>query len=347
MLSGMLRGPTDMGTVMRARMLGIIALVLALATVAGALAAIAIWRDTEPFPARGSAAVTGPGATFPAGTGPAPAAGVMVYRYNAPESQLDRRYDYHWKILQTALERTREKWSDYRMEPAVFMSEQRQSFELMNATGKLTVMYLGTTPEFEKRLVPIRIPVDKNLGGYMVFLIRKEDQARFSAITTLDELRKLKIGLGLGWVDVDILRHDGFTIVTGSDYDGLFHMLANGRFDAFSRAAVEILDEYAERKEQIPSMHIEESLLLYYPLPMYFWFSRTPEGQKLADRAREGMLAMIADGTYDKIFMEYQRHKIDQLHLKDRRIFEVENPLLGPETPFSDKRLWFDPRTAN
>ena len=42
--------------------------------------------------------------------------------------------------------------------------------------GSLTVMYLGTRPEFEKELMPVRIPVDKNLGGYMVFLIRKEDE---------------------------------------------------------------------------------------------------------------------------------------------------------------------------
>ena len=273
--------------------------------------------------------------------------GAMVYIYDAPESALDRRYEYHWKILQTSLERTKAKWGDYRLTPAVFMAEKRQAAELMNASGKLTVMYLGTTPEFEKRLIPIRIPVDKNLGGYMVFLIRKEDQPKFSAVRTVEELKKLRIGLGLGWVDVDILRHDGFNIVTGSDYDGLFRMTVNGRFDAFSRATVEILDEYAERKDAMPDLHIEESLLLYYPLPMYFWFSKTPEGQRLADRAREGMMGMIEDGTYDSIFMEYQRHKIETLGLKQRRIFEVENPLLGPETPFADKRLWFDPRTAN
>jgi hypothetical protein len=54
---------------------------------------------------------------------------------------------------------------------------------------------------------------------------------------------------------------------------------------------------------------------------------------------------MIADGTYDRIFDKYQRHKIEQLHLKERRIFRINNPFLGPETPFNDKRLWFDPRT--
>ena len=269
----------------------------------------------------------------------------MVYIYNAPESPLDKRYEYHWEILRTALERTRPTWGAYRMESAVFMDERRQSFELKNATGKLSVMYLGTSADFERTLIPIRIPVDKNLGGYMVMLIRKGDQDKFAAVTTLDDLKQYRIGLGLGWLDVDILRADGFKVVTGSSYDGLFDMLANRRFDAFSRAAVEILDEFAERRERIPDMRIEQTFILYYPLPMYFWFSRTPEGALLAARAQEGMLAMIEDGTYDKIFFKYQQHKIDELHLRQRRVFKVDNPLLKdlPLTPFADKRLWFDP----
>ena len=275
-----------------------------------------------------------------------PATNPMVYTYNAPESHLDKRYEYHWEILRTALERTTPAWGPYRMEPAVSMDERRQSFELKNATGKLSVMYLGTSPDLERTLIPIRIPVDKNLGGYMVMLIRKEDQPKFAAVRTVQDLRKFRIGLGLGWLDVDILRADGFNVITGSSYEGLFNMLANHRFDAFARAAVEILDEYAERRQKIPDLSIEQTFILYYPLPMYFWFSRTPDGQRLADRAREGLMQMIDDGTYDKIFFKYQQHKIDQLHLRERKVIRIPNPFLVPGTPFDDKRLWFDPTTS-
>jgi ABC-type amino acid transport substrate-binding protein len=146
-------------------------------------------------------------------------------------------------------------------------------------------------------------------------------------------------------MDVDILRTNRFKVVTGSSYDGLFEMLANKRFDVFLRAAVEVLDEYDERKAAIPSLAIEQGLILYYPLPMYFWFPRNDEGRRLAARAEEGMRAMIADGTYDAIFDKYQRRKIERLHLKQRKIFRIDNPLVGPETPFADKRLWFDPQT--
>ena len=206
-------------------------------------------------------------------------------------------------------------------------------------------MYLGTTPDFEKRLVPIRIPVDKNLGGYCVFLIRKGEQARFDSLRTINDLHKLSFGLGLGWIDVDILRSSGFRVVTGSSYEGLFEMLVQKRFDLFLRAATEVLDEYDIRKKTLPDLRIESSILFYYPLPMYFWFPKTEQGRRLAARAEEGMRMMIADGTYDRIFDRYQRRKIERLRLKERRIFRIPNPLVGPETPFSDKRLWFEPET--
>jgi len=269
----------------------------------------------------------------------------MTYVYHRPESALDVRYVYHWEILRTALERTKEKWGPYRMVPSEFMTEQRQAFELKHATGKLTVMYLSTSPDFEKTLIPIRIPVDKNLGGYCVFLIRKEDKPRFANIRSLDDLRRFRYGLGLGWIDVGILRHSGFKVVTGSSYDGLFEMLVQKRFDIFLRAAVEVLDEYEQRKQKMPDLGIEDDILFYYPLPMYFWFPKTPEGRRLAARAEEGMRMMIADGTYDRIFDKYQRHKIIELRLKERKLFSIPNPNAGPETPFKEKRLWFDPQT--
>jgi hypothetical protein len=276
---------------------------------------------------------------------PAPVAepGVMTYVYNAPESPLDRRYDYHWEILRRALERPQTKWGRYALVPSVGRSEKRQTSELRAATGRISVMYLGTTPALEHTLVPVRIPVDKNLGSYSVFLVRPDALSRFAAVETLDELRRLTVGLGLGWLDVDILRANRFNVVTGSSYDGLFRMAANGRFDGFLRAAVEVLGELEARRGEGLELVVEPTLLLYYPLPMYFWFSSTEAGRRLAARAREGMLGMLEDGTYDRIFEAYQGYKIQRLQLKKRRLLELPNPYLVPETPFDDKRLWFDP----
>ena len=54
---------------------------------------------------------------------------------------------------------------------------------------------------------------------------------------SLDDLRGFSFGLGLGWLDVDILRANRLTVVTGSNDEGFFEMVENGRFDIFLRAA--------------------------------------------------------------------------------------------------------------
>ena len=270
---------------------------------------------------------------------------VMTYIHHPPESPRDVRYLYQWEVLRTALEKTKPKWGPYSLVAGDAMAERRQAYELRNATGKLTVMYLGTTPDFERELVPVRIPVDRSLGGYCVFLVRAGEQARFDAVRTVDDLRQFTYGLGSDWIDVEILRSNRFKVVTGSSYDGLFEMLVNRRFDVFPRGAVEILEEYEQRKPELRDLHIEEGLILYYPLPMYFWFAKTPEGRRLAERADAGLRLMLADGSYDAVFDRHQRSKIERLHLKTRKVYRIENPFLGPETPLADRRLWFDPRT--
>jgi ABC-type amino acid transport substrate-binding protein len=270
---------------------------------------------------------------------------VMTYIHHPPESVRDVRYLYQWEVLRTALGKTTPKWGPYRLVAGDVMTERRQAYELRNATGNLTVMYLGTTPDFERELLPIRIPIDRSLGGYCVFLVRAGEQARFDAVRTLDDLRQFTYGLGSGWIDVEILRSNGFKVVTGSSYDGLFEMLVNRRFDVFLRGAVEILDEYEHRKAELRDLRIEDGLILYYPLPMYFWFAKNPEGRRLAERAEAGLRAMLADGSYDALFDRHQRSKIERLRLKTRKVYRIDNPFLGPETPLADKRLWFDPKT--
>ena len=185
---------------------------------------------------------------------------VMTYIHHPPESVRDVRYLYQWEVLRTALEKTTPKWGPYRLVAGDVMTERRQAYELRNATGNLTVMYLGTTPDFERELVPVRIPIDRSLGGYCVFLVRAGEQARFDAVRTLDDLRQFTYGLGSGWIDVEILRSNGFKVVTGSSYDGLFEMLVNRRFDVFLRGAVEILDEYEQRKAELRDLRIEDGL---------------------------------------------------------------------------------------
>jgi hypothetical protein len=265
----------------------------------------------------------------------------MDYIYNGPESASDRRYSFHWDILRQALERTRPTHGPYNLSPAVFMSEQRQQLELRKDSGKITVMILGTTEELERALTPIRIPVDKGLSGFFVCLIHSDQQTALAQVRTLKELRKFKVGLANDWLDAEVYKANGFQVIPGNNYDGLFHMTRHKRFDIFPRSVVEVLPEWESRRTSIPELAIENALLIHYHWPMYFWFSKTKSGEQLAKRAQIGLEKMLEDGSYDRLFQVHFRDAIERLNLKNRTLIELENPLLPKATPLSDQRLWF------
>ena len=263
--------------------------------------------------------------------------------HNAPETEGDQRYAYHWRVLRAALEVTRSKYGDYRLEPGQPMSEKLQVVEMQRPQVGLNTLVLDATQTLEEVLLPVKIPVDKGLLGYRVFLIQAEDQPRFAGVQSLEQLRQLRFGQQREWSDVAVYQAAGLPVVTGSSYEGLFHMLMLRRFDAFGRGVSEVNGELAHWRKQYPQMTIENELLLYYPLPVYFWFARTDEGRLRAQRVEEGMRTLMADGTLDRLFSEEYAATIQQLGLDSRRTLKIANPHLSSNHPFDKPEYWFVP----
>ncbi|WP_342616172.1 hypothetical protein [Rhodoferax sp. GW822-FHT02A01] len=265
------------------------------------------------------------------------------FAVNGPETPGDQRYRYHWSVLKAALEATRPTFGNYSVTMAEHMTEARQIAEMKETRGQINTMVLDSTTELERDLIAVKIPVDKGLVGYRVFLIRAEDQPRYSAVRTLDDLRQFSMGQGKDWSDVAIYKTAGFKVERGVSYEGLFEMLMNKRFDAFGRGATEVMDEFQARQKRYPGMAIEKDLLLYYPMPVYFWFPRTETGRLHANRVETGMNAIVRNGTLDRLFKQNFAPLIKALNLQNRRLFRLTNPDLPPDQPFSNAQLWFDP----
>ena len=268
--------------------------------------------------------------------------GVLRVVHQGGESAGDTRNDYYWKLLDQVLARTQPRWGPYELSAApIYMNGPRSYYELQQ--GALTIMARSTGAELERSLLPIRIPLDKGLLGYRVFLIRREMQAKLAEVRTLEDLLRFSIGQAAAWNDVPILKAAGFRVVSGIDYDGLFGMLAKGRFDLFSRSVVEAVTELETRKDRYPELVIERTLLLYYPLPRYLFVRRDACGEQLASRLLEGFELMLKDGSFDRLFDEYQEPIERAVQMKSRRLFRIPNPTLGPETPLGRAELWDDP----
>ncbi|MBV8660192.1 MAG: hypothetical protein JO142_20430 [Burkholderiales bacterium] len=266
----------------------------------------------------------------------------QVIHYLAGQKQNDTRFTYYWDLLAAALKATDTPRSTIVAQATDReMSLARAESEVASG-GMLDVMARTTSQSLESHLLPIRIPLDKGLTGFRIFAVREDMQASFSAVNNLDDLRKLRIGLGRSWADVPILRNAGLTVVEGEDYAGLFRMLRAGRFDGLSRGVNEIGEELRQQGDATPKLVMERHLLLYYPLPRYFFVSRTPQGQALAARITEGLRRLEASGEFEQRYRAYKKAVLANLALHGRTLIRIPNPTLSPETPLGDASAWDD-----
>jgi ABC-type amino acid transport substrate-binding protein len=261
--------------------------------------------------------------------------------YPAFESKTDSRYSDLLEILKTALDKTVAEYGPYTLQPSRSgMNEARSFAELSNQAGMVTIAWGGTSVRREKKYRVLRIPLRKGILGYRVALIAKQRQADMDRIRNPGDLRKVRIGQGIGWGDVAIYEANGIKVDTAG-YESLFTMVAANRIDLFPRGINEVFNEYAARRRAIPNLGVEKNLLIYYPWPYYFFFNKT--NAALAKRVEAGIRKMRKDGSFDAIFMKYNRSSIIKANLKNRRIIRIENPALPRETPLADASLWFDP----
>jgi hypothetical protein len=262
----------------------------------------------------------------------------------APEISGDQRATYFWELLSAALESNRHIYGDYEITSyPVPMSHARIIAEMeADGQGRVNIFVPATNPDLETRLLPVRIPVDKGLLGYRLFLIMPETQSRLEAVRNVDDLRKFTIGQGEPWADSRILEAQEFKLVLANGYDGMFKMLDARRFDLFSRGIDEIGREWRLQKALIPNLQIERNLILHYPLPRYYFVPRTKRGERMAERIEDGLRRLAKSGEFDRRYAAYKRSVLDELDLNGRRVLQISNPFFTPAIPYTDKRWWDD-----
>jgi len=253
------------------------------------------------------------------------------------QSEEDQRHIYPHVILEAALEATIDNYGPYTIiYTGLNLTRNRALIELEKGE-KINIHEAPTRDEWEETVLPVRIPIRKGLLGYRLFLINKQDARKFRNLRSIDQLKRLKAGLGSQWSTTVVMNELDFSIETSNEYEGLFMMLRIHRFDYFPRGINEIFNEYNTRKDHFPDMIIEESKALYFTTPTYLFVS--PEYPRLAERIEQGLLRIIENGIFETIFLEYFSNFIEMADLENREIFYVNNPLLSDETPLDKKNF--------
>ena len=265
----------------------------------------------------------------------------IPYQINYAQIELGAKVPYHNALLHAVLEASKGEYGPYQLN---IISQAKEWTTARNvhylAQGDVVnISWGGTGPGEPADIGVIRIeyPILKSINGYRIFLIDKAQQHQFKQITTRHDLQKYKAGQVSGWVEVKLLKHNELPLIDNSHLNNLYAMLAMGRYDYLPLGVLEISDEFEKVSKKHDNLLIDDSILLYYPSPIYYLVSeKKPE---LANRIRFGMKVITQDGTLDRLFEQHFSEVLNKYRLQDRQVITLENPYLPESYKLSTPEL--------
>lgn len=248
---------------------------------------------------------------------------VMTVVISREETLTPDHDDYYFsKVLELALTKTVPSHGPYRIKLVPVMPITNRLLRDIEL-GRVDITWMPYNVNAPTQLIPIEIRLLKNLSDHRVFLIRADDQARFSKVKTIEDLRSLRGGIGSHWPDRTVMEENGLPLVLSLSYFNLFKMLASNRFDYYSRGVHQILPEinaYAGK-----GLILERELLLRYENPVYFYVNRS--NTLLYERLSIGLKIAIEDGSFDTLFRQFENLTWAEalLNHTNRRVIPLSN----------------------
>jgi ABC-type amino acid transport substrate-binding protein len=267
---------------------------------------------------------------------PAIVAAPLSVRHPLVQSVDDHRAEYPVAVLRLALEKAGVR-ADLR--PAPVAMEQARAMRSLAQGRLIDVMWTVSTPERERRLRAVRIPIDRGLIGWRVLAVRRDALPRFAGVRDVGDLARLVGAQGHDWPDLAILRSNGLDTVATPSYSSLFELAERGRIDYVARGAGEALPELASRADL--GLVVEPRLVLHYPSAMYFFVH--PDNEALAAHLDRGLRRALADGSLNAAFERAYGADLAALDLARRHRLTLANPQLPAQTPLAQAEWWYAP----
>ena len=231
----------------------------------------------------------------------------------------DTRANYYVKLLELAMNKA---GVPYTMHPFVFETSGSRVRQRIEDEQDINLTWALTSREWESTLAPVRVPLDKGILGWRLFLINRRDEKTFAHVRTREQLAQYAAGQQRDWTDVAILRANGMKVVDTAIYESMFKMLSADRFQYFPRGVGEIWAE--EERNADLGIEVEPTLALHYPVQTYFFVSR--KNPRLHDLLEQGLRAAVRDGSFDRLFEQFNGEALRKARLENRRVFELKVP---------------------
>ena len=160
--------------------------------------------------------------------------------------------------------------------------------------------------------------------GRLPRVLSRRRPAAVAKVRTLDELRRFTVAQGVGWLDVHILRANGFQVEEVTSYEAMFKMVAQSRLRPICSAAAWSRCARGRSNADLPDLILDKTFALVYDLPQFFYTHRS--NRSLADRVTlgpgDGLRRWFAAGPVSHPMGESLRFA----DLSKRRLFRLNAP---------------------
>jgi len=236
--------------------------------------------------------------------------------------------DYRKAVLKLAMRATGKRFSIKGCQVADVATSDQRYVQLIQAGQYCNLMTTSAGSSMTRGLEGIPFPIYLGGGGYRVLMANTASLQRARDIRALDDLRRFRIGSGIGWTDTSIMQANGLDVVQGN-YLNLFEMLKARRFDFYNRSVFEASGEL-ETYDRDHQLAIVPDLVLYYPVDLFFY--TTPGRDDIRDALLEGLRKIHRSGELAELIRQHRSTRQARQLLKSThpRVIVLNNDRLTP-----------------
>lgn len=231
---------------------------------------------------------------------------------------------YFHQLLIKALEKTKEEYGDFELEPVEFNFSQNRTLKLLNLPGVLDVTYSMTSEKREKDFVPVKVPLLNGMFGKRLLLVKPEFKDEFETLN-FHQLKKKVACQGLNWPDFETLSNSGFEVYGVVEYESNFKMLAKGRCDYFPRGIHEAWIDLRYFDGVFSRLALVSNIMLQYEAPVYFFVGK--HNKQLSERIYKGLVELKANSEMQRLLESSQGFEVDPEFEKNPnlRIYQINH----------------------
>ena len=93
---------------------------------------------------------------------------------NQSESKLDHRYQYTYDLLQLVIDATKADFGEASLQVSDLIMSRNRIFRALQEGETINVIAEASNLQWNKQLIPIKIPIRKGIQGFRIFIIKKE-----------------------------------------------------------------------------------------------------------------------------------------------------------------------------